>query len=100
MTIKERLPSKEIETRRNIGVGLLIVNVNGKIFTIQELKESANTERKPGQIAITTEKRKIGEGSLRRNVEGAVGEFCSNRDIPTVRDHLFMVGSPKIAPVY
>lgn len=100
MTTRERLVSAELETRRNIGVGLLIINPNHQIFTVQELKESANTERKPGQIAITTEKRTVGDVSLRRNVEGALGEFCSDRDIPVVREHLFMVGSPKIVPVH
>ena len=98
MTIKEGLPSAEVETRRNIGVGLLIVNTDRKIYTIQELTESENTERKPGQTAITTEKSKIGE-LLRSNVLGALGEFCSDGDIPILREHLFMVGSPRITPV-
>lgn len=100
MTTQERLMSAEVETRRNIGVGLLIINPNYQIFTVQELKESENTERKPGQTAITTEKRTVGDVSLRRNIEGALGEFCSSRDIPFVRGHLFMVGAPRIAPVY
>ncbi len=99
MINKERLLSVEVETRRNIGVGLLIINAGRKIYTVRVLTESVDTERVPGQIAVSTEKSKIGGESLQSNLLGALGEFCSDRDMAVLKEHLFMVGSPRITPV-
>lgn len=99
MTVRERqLPSPEFEGRSNIGVGLLIVNLENKIYTVRELKDSENTERVSGQVAVSTEKNKVGE-SFRSNLLGALGEFCSDRDIPILREHLFLIGLPRLTPV-
>lgn len=99
MTIHERqLPSPESEKRRNIGVASLIINLDGKIYTVKELRESKNTERTPGQVSVSTEKSKTGE-SLKSNLLGALGEFCSDVDIPILREHLFLVGLPRLTPV-
>lgn len=100
MTIHERqLQSPELERRRNIGVGSLILNMGGRIYTVRELTENQDTERLPGQVSISTEKSKIGGESLRHNLLGVLGEFCSDKDILALREHLFIVGSPRITPV-
>ncbi|GEM_PF-6145806 len=100
MTIHERqLQSQELGIRRNIGVGSLIVNMDGKIYTVRELKGNKDTERLPNQVAISTEKRKGGGEDLRSNLLGALGEFCSDKDMSALREHLFIVGPPRIRPV-
>lgn len=100
MTIHERkLPSSsELEMRRNIGVGSLILNMDCRIYTVRELKRNQDTERLPGQVSISTEKSKIGE-NLWSNLLGVLGEYCSDKDIPVLREHLFVVGSPRVMPV-
>lgn len=98
MTTKERLSSQELEERPNIGVGLLIINREGKIWTNFELRSKKDTARNPGDIAIPTEQVKDGE-NLWGNIKGGLGEFCSDKDIPLLHKNLSVVGLPKVVGV-
>lgn len=98
MITKEGLQSTEFEKRLNIGAATLIINQSGKLYAVKEKKESPDTERLPGQVGITTERSKVGESS-RSNLLGALGEFCSDKDIPSIMNHLFTVGLPKTIDV-
>lgn len=98
METKERLSSPELEQRPNIGVGLLIVNRQGKIWTNVELMPKQDTARNPGEISIPTEQVKVGEGFY-DNIRGGLGEFCSDKDMQLLRRSLYLVGLPKIVKV-
>ncbi len=98
MATQERLTSKELEARPNIGVGLLIINPQGQIWTNFELMSKKDTARNAGEISIPTEQSKEGEDFL-DNVKGGLGEFCSDKDMQLLRKNLSVVGLPRIAEV-
>lgn len=98
MAIKEQAISPELERRPNIGVGLLIINRQGQIWTNVEQQSKQNTARNVGDISIPTEQAKSNEGFW-GNVKGGLGEFCSDKDMPDLSGNLFVVGSPKVVEV-
>ncbi len=98
MVIKERQRSQELDKRPNIGIGLIIINPQGQIWTNVESMTKKGTERNARDISIPTEQVKEGEGLL-ENVKGGLGEFCSNKDIQSLRGNLSVVGLPKIVGV-
>ena len=98
MANKEQATLLEVERKPNIGVGLLIINWQGQIWTNRELMPKKATARSVGDISIPTEQIKEGEGFL-DNVRGGLGEFCSDKDMRVLSGNLFVVGSPRVAEV-
>ena len=84
---------------RSAGIALLIVGVdplrngdnrnNPFFWTIQELEEKPETDKRRGDISIPAETRKIGE-TREKNLLGAFAEFCDDQSLPYLREHLFM----------
>lgn len=98
MVIRERETSQELEKRPNIGVGLIIINPHGQIWTNVESIGKESTARNAGEVSIPTEQVKEDEGFW-ENVKGGLGEFCSDKDMPLLRRNLFVVGLPKTVEV-
>ena len=91
--------TKEGEIPQSIGIAVLVVGVdktrNGDnsndplIWTIKELEAKTETGKKPGEISIPAETRKVGE-TRKDNVLGALAEFCDDTSLDYIRQHLFL----------
>ena len=92
--------SQEMELKPSIGVALLIIGFDPRrngdnesdplIWTITELQAKSETEKRPGEISIPAETKKVGEDRM-TNVLGALAEFCDDNAIPNLTGKLFMV---------
>ncbi|MEK7534283.1 MAG: hypothetical protein AAB600_02990 [Patescibacteria group bacterium] len=90
----------EINRVQCVGVQLVIVGIGTnrflddvstpKIWTVKELKSKPQTGRQKGQISLPTETRKVGENNL-SNILGALAEFCSDDQLPYLKEHLFLL---------
>lgn len=79
--MQEVLPKKEIEPQTIHGIGVIMLHEeSGKIWTIQELKDSQKTEKRMGQFSIPLETAKQDE-DLYGNLLGALPEIFSDYDI-------------------
>lgn len=85
---------EETEHMQSIGVALYIMGPGRKIWTILETNNSAFTKKNIGDLSIPIEKRKVQE-SFWGNIYGALGEFCSSEDVPSLSNRLFIVGKPE-----
>lgn len=98
MTTKERAMPQELGERPNIGVGLIIINPQGQVWTNVESITKKDTARNAKDISIPTEQAKEGEGFW-ENVKGGLGEFCSDKDMHLLRENLSVVGLPRVTGV-
>lgn len=77
----------------SFAVGILIYNPGiNSIWMIVEKTSKAASGKTSGQLSIPTETRKIGESELAA-VYGGLSEYCSDKDIPRLSEHLFRVNT-------
>jgi hypothetical protein len=99
-SLKEnRIINNESECSKSAGIALLIIGldplrngdntVNPLFWTIKELENRLETNKKKGDISIPAETRKTGE-TRSMNLIGALAEFCDDATLPYVREHLFL----------
>jgi len=89
---------EETEYRQSIGVALYIMGPGRTIWTTLEVDSNSLMEKNRGQLSIPAERKKIHE-SFWGNIYGALGEFCSNKDVPFLSSRLFIVGKPELTSV-
>lgn len=89
---------EETEHRQSIGVSLYIMGPGRTIWSTLEVDNNFVMDKNGGQLSIPAERRKINE-SLWGNIYGALGEFCSDRDLPLLSSRLFIVGKPELTSV-
>lgn len=79
--MQEVLSSKEVEPQTVHGIGVIMMHEEtGKIWTIQEMKDSPKTEKRSGQLSIPLETAKKGE-DLYGNLLGALPEIFNDYDV-------------------
>ncbi|MDO8609874.1 MAG: hypothetical protein Q7R95_04955 [bacterium] len=70
------------------GIGLIIMNRNGDIWTILEKKKRKEHARKPGERSIPFETKKNNE-TIEGTVMGALAEVCNDNDIQILLNNLY-----------
>lgn len=81
---REDLPSKEIPLPRKIGVGVVLLNPSGRLWTVIENESREGTGKNRGQVSILLESAKSIGGQiepLESNVRAALAEALNDQNI-------------------
>lgn len=92
-SIPETLRQKPLRT----GVGIAVINPDGRIWIQKDAKSRQETDRIEGFSSIIFESRK-GDESVESNVTGGLAELVNNRVVPLVAEHLHTTDGLRSTP--